>query len=149
VPPRDNSEAARALFADLLSVRGLAHERDDDAPVDVLWRIPVQPGLSVPMTFGLQNADELNLGIGQFWSYLFPFENAQADFRRLALGFIDGKCRVCEWRRRGVLYKRTLEEPAGDAWRVAYTDFTRPLPVLFGAKSVDYITNTAAAGRSV
>lgn len=144
---RNFTADAEALFQEIISEAGLRHERDLSAPVELLWRLPVQAGLSVEMQFGLQNADELNLGIGRFWSSMFPFNKVQRDFRRLALGFIEGRCRVAEWRRMGLLYKKTLEEPEGSTWRTAYTEHVLPLPLPFGQKKLSYTVNTCAPSR--
>jgi hypothetical protein len=139
---KDFTAEAEALFREIIAETRLQYEPDTSAPVEVLWRLPIQEKLSVEMLFGLQNADELNLGIGPFWSHIFPFEKGQHDFRRLALGFIHGHCRVAEWRRLGVLCKRVLEEPESHAWRTAYTEYLVPIPL--GRPTVTYIVNTSA-----
>jgi hypothetical protein len=139
---KDFTAEAEALFREVIQESGLRHEPDLEAPVEVLWHLPVQEKLSVEMYLGLQNADELNLGVGPFWSCFFPFESVQENFRRLALGFIHGHCRVAEWKRFGVLCKRTLEEPDANTWRTAYTEYLVPIP--FGRSHPTYISNTAA-----
>ena len=59
---------------------GLTHQVDTEALVELMWHIPAQKGLSLPLTLGLQNWDELNLGVEDFWSYFFPFENVAEKF---------------------------------------------------------------------
>jgi hypothetical protein len=141
---RDFTIEAEALFHEIVAATGLTYQQDHEWP-ELIWKLPIQHGLSVPMMLGLQNDDELNLGIGDFWSYIFPFPKVQHDFRRLAIGFVEGRCRVSEWRRMGVLYKRTLEEPDGLQWRRAYTEHLFPLPLPFGARQRTYIVNSNAA----
>jgi hypothetical protein len=37
-----------------------------DAPIEVLWKFPIQPKLTLPVSLGLQNRDELNFGVPGF-----------------------------------------------------------------------------------
>ncbi|MDP2046859.1 MAG: Sua5/YciO/YrdC/YwlC family protein [Deltaproteobacteria bacterium] len=36
--------------------------------------------MSLPLTLGLQNSDELNFGVADFWSYFFPFDDVAREF---------------------------------------------------------------------
>jgi len=143
-PRRDYAPEAETLFREIVATTGLTVDTQPNEFPELIWHAPAQSGLSVEMVFGLQNYDELNLGIGPFWSCMFPFEKVQHDFKRLALGFIAGTCRVAEWRRGSLLYKRTLEEPSGSRWRTAYTEIILPFPLVFGRRHASFITNLNA-----
>lgn len=78
---QDYTHEAEALFARIAERRGLRFEIDQKAPVEVLWRFPKQEQLSVPIVLALQNNDELNFGVADFWSYLFPFPQVGFDTR--------------------------------------------------------------------
>lgn len=68
----DYTTQAKALFGRFAERHGLSYAISPDAPVEVLWTFPEQPKLSMPITLGLQNLDELNFGVSDFWSYFFP-----------------------------------------------------------------------------
>lgn len=65
---RDCSTEAIELFTRFAARHGLTHMKID-APVEVFWEFPVQAKLSHRIVLGLQNNDELNFGVGDFWSY--------------------------------------------------------------------------------
>jgi len=73
------TDEATALFSRFAKRHGL-HHLEIDAPVEVLWEFPIQTGLSLPLTLGLQNNDELNFGVPGFWSYFFPFPRIAEEF---------------------------------------------------------------------
>jgi len=76
----DYSEEAAALFARFAERHRLIYSVEPDAPIEVLWEFPEQQGLSFPVTLGLQNGDELNFGVADFWSSFFPFERSASTF---------------------------------------------------------------------
>lgn len=90
-----------------------------DAPVEVLWEFPVQPGLSHRIVLGLQNNDELNFGVGGFWSYFFPFAEKQAEFETVIDKWIEGAARIVP--KSGIL-SQTLELQVLEEgnWTTAY-----------------------------
>ena len=61
-PAQDYTPQATTLFSRFAERHGLAYQAVD-APVEILWEFPEQVGLSLPMTLGLQNNDELNFGV--------------------------------------------------------------------------------------
>ena len=65
-----------------------------NAPVELLWEFPIQPKLTHSILLGLQNGDELNFGVGEFWSYFFPFEKKRAEFEELIDHWVTGTARV-------------------------------------------------------
>jgi hypothetical protein len=113
---RDYTEEATGLFSRFVERHKLSYQVDHDAPVEVLWRLPVQEGLSLPLTLGLQNWDELNLGVEQFWSYFFPFDDVAEEFEQFLDMWIAGDARV------GVTGKRSriLQVRDGTDWKTVY-----------------------------
>jgi hypothetical protein len=65
-----------------------------DAPVEVLWEFPIQPGLHHPIVLCLQNNDELSFGVNEFWTYLFPFPDKSAFFERIIDAWVEGRARI-------------------------------------------------------
>jgi hypothetical protein len=90
-----------------------------DAPIEVLWEFPVQAKLVHRIVLGLQNNDELNFGVGDFWSYFFPYSKKEAEFERLIDAWVECRARVIP--RPGWLF-RTLELQVLDSgeWTKAY-----------------------------
>ena len=78
-PPARYTDEATALFSRFAQRHELVH-LEIHAPTEVLWELPIQKGLSIPLTLCLQNRDELNFGVPGFWSYFFPFPNVAEDF---------------------------------------------------------------------
>ncbi len=109
-------EQATILFTRFAEKHGLTYEVEPNAPIEVLWSFPIQGALSVPITLGLQNGDELNLGIAEFWSYFFPFEDVFAQFERILDAWIDGNARLVLVRLGG----RALQIRDKGEWKTIY-----------------------------
>ncbi len=62
------TDDAEALFRDFAQKHSFTIEKGDEPNVELMMRGPPQPGLSLELTLGLQNNDELNVGFGEFWS---------------------------------------------------------------------------------
>ena len=139
---RDCTDEATALFTRFVERHGFTHEVDDQAPVEVMWHIPTQKGLSLPLTLGLQNWDELNLGVDDFWSYFFPFDEVAADFDHVLDKWVAGDARVGITGKRG----RVLQVRDGEEWRTVYRvnglPFLRPKPRSFVYNDPDYSNST-------
>ena len=126
---RDCTEEATALFSSFVERHGFAYEVDTDAPVEVLWHIPAQERLSLPLTLGLQNWDELNFGVEDFWSYFFPFDAVASEFEKILDQWVTGDARVAVVGRRA----RTLQIRDGEGWKSVYWADQFPLfQKLFG-----------------
>ena len=126
---RDCTAEANALFHRFVERHGFTHEVDTAAPVEVLWHIPAQEGLSFPLTLGLQNWDELNFGVDDFWSYFFPFDAVASDFEQILDQWVSGNARVAVVGKRA----RTLQTRDGDDWKSVYWADQFPLfQKLFG-----------------
>ncbi len=62
--------------------------------MDILWTFPAQSRLPFALTLGLQNGDELNFGVEDFWSYFFPFDKVAEQFENLLDAWISGEARI-------------------------------------------------------
>jgi hypothetical protein len=122
---RDFTIEATALFVRFAERHGLSYEIDNDAPVEVLWTFPAQSNLAHPIVLGLQNGDELNFGVVDFWSYFFPFEKVAEQFERIINAWIVGDARVAITGRRA----RLLQLWEAEKWRTVY-GANRLLPLL-------------------
>jgi hypothetical protein len=111
----DHTPAAEALFRRFAERHGLRWTVLE-APVEVLWEFPAQPGLAHAIVLGLQNDDELNFGVGFFWSCFFPFEAQAAGFEATLDAWMRGDARVVRRRWDDVL---ELREDGG--WRRIYS----------------------------
>ncbi len=120
----DCTEEATALFTRFAGRHGLHFEVEHDAPVEVLWNFPVQNGVTLPIVLGLQNGDELNFGVADFWSYFFPFETAAEQFEQALDAWITGDARVAVTGPWG----RVLQVREKGRWRSIY-GANRLLPV--------------------
>jgi hypothetical protein len=115
-PVQDYSPQATALFSHFAERHGLAYKAVD-APVEILWEFPEQVGLSLPITLGLQNNDELNFGVPGFWSYFFPFPKVATKFEQVIDAWVEGRARIT---RRGLTSR--LQVPTNDGtWSTVYT----------------------------
>ena len=122
-PPEDCTRPAQAIFADFAARHDLAFTAAVGTPMELLWDFPEQPGLAHPITLCLSNGDELSFGVGDFWSYFFPFADVKDLFEAVLDAWMEGRARIAVYRGR----KRTLEMREGEGWRVAYTANPNPL----------------------
>jgi hypothetical protein len=112
---RDYTPDAEALFARFAQRHGLSYEVDPNTPVEVLWTFPSQQRLAHPVTLAFQD-NELNFGVGTFWSYYFPFEDVAEDFEAVIDAWVMGVARVVPvspW-------TEALQVRRGDGWTTVY-----------------------------
>ena len=114
--PGDYTPEAEALFERFASKHGLIYEVETGVPMEVCWTFPPQPKLSMPLTLGLQNYDELNFGVWDFWSYFFPFEQVSEKFERVLDAWVAGDARVLVLRGRA----RLLQVRECENWKTVY-----------------------------
>lgn len=112
----DYTGQAEALFRRFAERHGLTFEVQEGVPIEVCWTFPEQPKLSLPLTLGLQNGDELNFGVSDFWSYFFPFANVAIEFERFLDAWVEGTARVVVTGRRS----RLLQVRENDRWKTVY-----------------------------
>lgn len=91
---KDYTPEAEALFGRLAERYKLEFVVERGVPMELLWAFPVQPHLSRPITLGLQNLDELNFGVGDLWTYFFPFPDHAERFEQIVGSWIEGNGRV-------------------------------------------------------
>jgi hypothetical protein len=114
----DFTEQVAALFTRFADRYGLRYTTID-APVELLWEFPIQPKLSHLIVLGLQNNDELNFGVGDFWSYFFPFEEKQIEFEKIIDKWVEGAARIVP--KPGILIQgQELQTLENGAWNTAY-----------------------------
>ena len=113
---RDYTTEAEAIFARFAARHGLKHEVETGVPMEVCWIFPEQSKLSMPITLGLQNCDELNFGVSDFWSYFFPFEYVAEKFERILEAWVVGDARIAITGFRS----RLLQVRDGNRWRTVY-----------------------------
>jgi hypothetical protein len=113
---RDYTAEAEALFGRFAERHGLTYDVETGVPMEVCWTFPVQPKLSMPLTLGLQNCDELNFGVSDFWSYFFPFQNVANEFERILDAWVAGEARVAITGVRS----RLLQVREGARWKTVY-----------------------------
>ncbi len=101
----------------------------------ILWEFLKQDGLSRPIVIALSNFDELNFGVADFWSYFFPFEDVQEQFRVILTLWMQGNARIAVYRRR----MRRLEVKCGSDWHHVY-EANAPL-IFKPRKPVAFISN--------
>jgi hypothetical protein len=138
---RDCTEEATALFTRFVERHGFTYDVDADAPVELMWTLPAQKGLSLPLNLGLQNSDELNFGVEKFWSYFFPFDDVAAEFEEILDNWVAGDARVGITGNRG----RILQVRDGDEWKTVYKADTLPF---FKPKPKAFIYNDPAYSNS-
>jgi hypothetical protein len=121
--PVDHTNEATALFGRFARRHGLDH-LEIDAPVEVLWEFPIQRGLSLPLTLGLQNRDELNFGVPGFWSYFFPFSRIAEEFESCLDAWLIGEARIVRRRRfLQVASSSILEVRKDSEWKIVCRHF--------------------------
>jgi hypothetical protein len=124
VPKEDYTREAGALFVRFAERHGLSYEVETGVPMELCWTFPAQEKLSLDVTLGLQNGDELNFGVSNFWSYFFPFEEIAAEFERLLDAWVTGEARIAITGPWG----RVLQLREGGRWKSVY-GANRILPV--------------------
>ncbi len=112
----DYSKEAAALFARFAERHRLVCSVEPDAPIEVLWEFPAQPGLSYSVTLGLQNGDELNFGVADFWSNFFPFQKSASTFEQALDAWVVGDARIV----RVALGGRALQLLDNGRWKTVY-----------------------------
>jgi len=114
----DFTAEATELFSRFAVRHGLAYVVVQ-APVDVMWRFPVQGVLAQPIVLALQNIDELSFAVGDFWSSFYPYPEKCAQFERLIDDWIARRARIVKI---PGLIKQTLELQVlnGGSWCTIY-----------------------------
>lgn len=120
----DNRGEASALFARFADRHALRFHAVDHPALDLCWEFPAQERLSRPISLALQNTDELNFGVADFWSYFFPIGDVSARVEAILDAWVGGEARIAMLGRRTRLLE--VRQPDG-SWAVEY----RANPPLF------------------
>lgn len=116
-PKHADRQRVVALFASVVSeFANLTMSLDIEA---VELTIPKQPGLDFDVNINLQG-DELHLNAGAgFWLEWFPCTDGgvEADFAESVRGLLSGQYRIVEQRRRGHVFKATLQRRTKRGWQ--------------------------------
>ncbi|MEI9927881.1 MAG: hypothetical protein WDN44_09450 [Sphingomonas sp.] len=104
------------MFRRFADRHGLACEAAIGEPMEVCWTFPQQPKLSMSLVLGLQNSDELNFGVSDFWSFFFPFEDVAENFEHILDAWVVGDARVA----RTGFRSRLLQVREGSRWKTVY-----------------------------
>ena len=132
----DCTTKAERLSQEFARRHSLRFEPAVEARVELCWTFPVQPGLSMPITLGLQNSDELNFGVGGFWSYFFPFDDVAPKFEGFIDAWIAGDARVAMTGRSS----GSLQVRDGASWKTVYV----ANPPLFRHRPKAFLINEVA-----
>jgi hypothetical protein len=114
---REFAVEAEALFRRFAERHSLTIEKVGGAPFELSMRLPPQERLSFELTLGLQNVDELNIGVEDFWSHFFPFERSLEVVDAILDDLVAGGCRIATHRHVGVVVRRVLERRENGRWR--------------------------------
>lgn len=106
--------------------------------LDLSLDFDVQPGLGFPVSANLQNADELQLAVGEvFCCNWFPCNDPRvaSEFREAILGILSGEYRVVEFCRNDKPIRAELQRPTGGTWTKVATYSKLRLPSLIRMKT--------------
>jgi hypothetical protein len=142
----DYTADAEALFRDFARRHSFTIEKVDEPNMELLMRVPQQPGLSFELTLGLQNNDELNIGFEKFWSYFFPYESSRQLVSDVLDALATGDCRLAIHAQLGGVVKRVLEQRSEGNWGPIYAAYSR-IQIPFLGTKVSYLHNEDARPR--
>ena len=116
---------AEALFRAVAKRHSLEIVKSNQSNIELLMTVPKQSGLSFDLTLGLQNLDELNIGIGRFWSYFFPYQSKANEVDFILDGIVYGACRLRKLKQFGKIRRQYLEVKREEKWEAAYATMDR------------------------
>jgi len=114
------------MFRAIADDFGLCIINRHDSPIEVMMDIPKQDGLGFTITLGLQNGDELNIGVDDFWSYFFPYRDCSEFFCKVLRILILGDAHLLYSKQFGRLVKTELIGDVGNGVECLYTAWSRP-----------------------
>ncbi|MBM4152178.1 MAG: hypothetical protein FJ220_01470 [Kiritimatiellaceae bacterium] len=97
--------------------------RENDAPVELAYTIPVQPGVKQEIHLNLQNIDELHFSVGHFWLEWFPCTEPKMveNYVEAVCGYLSGTYRIVEHFRGQTCIRAELQQPTEDGWKTIGT----------------------------
>jgi len=105
--------------------------RDEEAEVELIIRLPVQPGLRQQVSLYLANNDELNMVVDHFWLEWFPCTDPTKvkAYIEAVSGYLSGRYRILEHYRGKKCVKAELQAPSATGWETISTSSTIRLPI--------------------
>jgi len=105
--------------------------RDEEAKVELMIRLPVQPGLRQQVSLYLANNDELNMVVDHFWLEWFPCTDPTKveAYIEAVSGYLSGRYRILEHFRGKKCVKAELQAPSATGWETISTSSSIRLPI--------------------
>src|SRR6266571_9323224 len=105
--------------------------RDEEAEVELIIRLPVQPGLRQQVSLYLANNDELNMVVDHFWLEWFPCTDPTKveAYIEAVSGYLSGRYRILEHYRGKKCVKAELQAPSATGWETISTSSTIRIPI--------------------
>ena len=128
----DNLRIAEQAFAEIAARFPHLHMvRDEEAEVELMIRLPVQPGLRQQVGLYLANNDELNMVVGHFWLEWFPCTNPTKveAYIEAVSGYLSGRYRILEHYRGKKCVKAELQAPSATGWETISISSSIRLPI--------------------
>ena len=115
-------DEAEALYVDFAHKHQLHFVKEITADGDIFLVFPVQDKLSFKLTLGIQNGDEANIGIKDFWSYIFPYPDNVEYLNEILDGLVTGTHSLAEYQQLNRVTKICLLNSRDE---IIYTDVKR------------------------
>lgn len=105
--------------------------REEEAEVELMIRLPVQPGLRQEVSLYLANNDELNMVVDHFWLEWFPCTDPTKveAYIEAVSGYLSGRYRILEHFRGKKCVKAELQAPSATGWETISTSSSIRLPI--------------------
>ena len=105
--------------------------RDEEAEVELIIRLPVQPGIRQQVSLYLANNDELNMVVDHFWLEWFPCTDPTKveAYIEAVSGYLSGRYRILEHYRGKKCVKAELQAPNATGWETISTSSTIRIPI--------------------
>ena len=127
---------AEAMFKAIATRQGLRLIAVDNPHVELEMQVPGEAE-ALPVTLGLQNGDELNFGVGPFWSSFFPFASVRGVFEKAAEGRFTGQTRLVEhWRGRRLVRIDMQVRLKDGTWQRIYRQYCTILAPFWTTRQV-------------
>lgn len=133
----------RNLFLAFAERHSLTIEEVEEPNVELLMRVPAQPGLSFELTLCGQDYDIISIGFEEFWSLFFPFINVSQTVSDALDALATGDGRLVIYTQRGRVIKRVLQQRNKDDWHPIYTQ-SSGLRLPFVMTDLSYLYNKDA-----
>ncbi|MBK8161580.1 MAG: hypothetical protein IPK65_00045 [Gammaproteobacteria bacterium] len=122
-PTAEMAIARKAIAEIAARFPSLRMIEEPEAPVELSFRLPVQPELNHEVWLALQNNDELHFSVSHFWLEWFPCTKPSRvdEYIAAVVGFLSGQFRVLEHYRGKRYVKAELQAPSNGCWKTIGT----------------------------